>query len=184
MSLYKNKYRSESHRLFNWDYSKDSIYFITFCTQEREYLFGKIINGIIELNDFGRIIEKEIIKSSEIRRNMLFHTSVIMPNHVHFLIEIITDTDSNKYNSEIQNNNHPDTHVSAYLQRKPNSISSFVSGFKSTTAKQINMKRNTPFQRVWQNNYHDHVVRNEKSFFHIYEYIENNPLHWNEDLLK
>jgi REP element-mobilizing transposase RayT len=38
-----------------------------------------------------------------------------------------------------------------------------------------------PEQKVWQNNYHDHIVRNQESFDKIYNYIENNPLMWRKD---
>ncbi len=131
MALYKNIYRCESHRLFGWDYSQKSIYFITFCSYERECLFGDIRDGKMLLNDFGKIIDFEINKSIEIRKNMQFHSYVLMPNHVHFLIEIkhVVDTHSSAYKSQTENNNNKsDTHSSAYLRRKPNSISSFVSG--------------------------------------------------------
>jgi hypothetical protein len=89
MTSYKYKYRSESHRLKDWNYANPSVYFITICTQERLYLFGEIKEGILILNENGGIVENEINKSIDIRKNMVFHNYVIMPNHVHFLIEIL-----------------------------------------------------------------------------------------------
>ncbi len=62
------------------------------------------------------------------------------------------------------------------LSRKPNSISSFVAIFKSVTTKQIN-----GFETIWQQNYHDHIVRNYKTFETIYDYIKNNPISWDTD---
>ncbi len=195
--MYKNKYRSESHRLKDWNYANPSVYFITICTQERLYLFGEIKEGILILNENGVIVENEIKKSIDIRKNMVFRNYVIMPNHVHFLIEILNvdtqdvDTHSSAYNN---NDNHCHktnidentiyTHSSAYLRRMPKSISSFVAIFKSVTTKQINDLRNTPYEKIWQNNYHDHIVRNENSFNHIATYIDNNPLNWENDSLK
>jgi len=209
MSSYNKKYRSESHRLKGWNYANPSIYFITICTQNRLYIFSEINDGILILNENGRIVENEIMKSIEIRQNMIFHNYVIMPNHVHFLIEILNvdtqdvDTHSSAYNinnTEIHsiaynnNDNHGNktnidentihTHTRAYLQRAPKSISSFVAIFKSVTTKQINDLRNTPHEKIWQNNYHDHIVRNENSFNHIATYIENNPFNWENDSLK
>jgi putative transposase len=195
MTSYKYKYRSESHRLKDWNYANPSVYFITICTQERLYLFGEIKEGILILNENGGIVENEINKSIDIRKNMVFHNYVIMPNHVHFLIEILNvdtqdvDTQSSAYNNNNNNktnidNNTIHTHSRAYLRRMPKSISSFVAIFKSVTTKQINDLRKTPHEKIWQNNYHDHIVRNENSFNHIATYIDNNPLNWEIDSLK
>ncbi|WP_291104012.1 MULTISPECIES: hypothetical protein [unclassified Flavobacterium] len=49
MSLFKNKYRIESNRLKDWDYSSNAIYFLTICTSHRECIFGSIEN---KKNDF------------------------------------------------------------------------------------------------------------------------------------
>lgn len=190
MTSYKDKYRSESHRLKGWNYANPSIYFITICTQNRLYIFSEINDGILILNENGRIVENEIMKSIEIRQNMIFHNYVIMPNHVHFLIEIlnvdmqVVDTHSSAYNNNYTDNDTTHTHSSAYLRRMPKSISSFVAIFKSVTTKQINNLQNTPNEKIWQNNYHDHIVRNENSFNHIATYIENNPFNWENDSLK
>jgi REP element-mobilizing transposase RayT len=64
---------------------------------------------------------------------------------------------------------------------KPKSISSFVAGFKSAVTKQINQIRNTPGTPVWQRNYYEHIIRNEKELEKIREYIQNNPLKWGLD---
>lgn len=80
--------------------------------------------------------------------------------------------------------NVAETHSSAPLQnqslsnfsRKSNSISSFVAIFKSVTTKQIN-----GYESIWQQNFHDHVVRNHKRFETIYNYIKNNPNSWETD---
>ena len=38
-----------------------------------------------------------------------------------------------------------------------------------------------PGMDVWQRSFHDHVIRNQKQYEKIWEYIENNPLKWDED---
>lgn len=184
MALFKNRYKTESNRLKNWDYSREAIYFITLVTQNRECIFGAIDAGKMTLNANGKIIETELLKSIVIREHWFFHNWIIMPNHIHLLIEIV---------SPIQMHN-VETHCSASLQtilsRKPNSISSFVAIFKSVTTKQINSQHNidalqcdsTEFQnKIWQSNYHDHIVRNYNSFEKIYHYIKNNPKNWKTD---
>jgi putative transposase len=88
MALFKNKYRIESNRLKNWDYSSNATYFLTICSYQRECLYGTIENKEMILNENGKIIEQEILNSIIIRQNWIFHNWKIMPNHVHFLIEI------------------------------------------------------------------------------------------------
>jgi hypothetical protein len=64
--------------------------------------------------------------------------------------------------------------------RKP-SLGHIVAYFKYQTTKQINLTRNTPGLPVWQRNYHDRIIRNEKELHEIREYIRNNPLQWDHD---
>jgi putative transposase len=154
MSLFKKKYQTESNRLKNWDYSSEAIYFITLVAQNRECIFGVIDDNKMILNDNGKIIETELLKSITIRERWFFHNWVIMPNHIHLLIEIKKDNSISSVETH-----DVETHCSASLQlesesksfklsRKPNSISSFVAIFKSVTTKQINVMMNhdiTPF---------------------------------------
>jgi len=34
---------------------------------------------------------------------------------------------------------------------------------------------------VWQKLFHDHIIRNEKDYQKIWEYIDTNPFKWEED---
>ena len=43
-------------RLKNYDYSSQGFYFVTICTQERQYFFGKMIKGQMQLNKAGVMI--------------------------------------------------------------------------------------------------------------------------------
>jgi REP element-mobilizing transposase RayT len=61
-------------------------------------------------------------------------------------------------------------------------LSSFVSGFKSVATKRINILRNTPERPVWQRSFYDHIIRNERSLNAIREYISNNPVNWEMDI--
>ncbi|MFN8670452.1 MAG: transposase [Candidatus Sericytochromatia bacterium] len=88
MSLYKNKYRIESIRLKNWDYSNNGFYFVTICTKNMVHFFGEIKNGEMILNNIGRIIYDEWYKSAEIRPNIILDEFIIMPNHIHGIIGI------------------------------------------------------------------------------------------------
>ena len=115
MSLFKSKYKTESNRLKNWDYSSEAIYFITMVSQNRECIFGVIEEDKIILNENGKIIEKELLKSIGIRECWFFHNWVIMPNHIHLLVEIKIDSSSNLETRELETR-EVETHCSASLR--------------------------------------------------------------------
>ena len=72
-------------------------------------------------------------------------------------------------------------HGRAPLHRPPRSLGSFVAGYKSAATKRINVLRRTPGLSVWQRNYYEHVIRNDRDLAHIREYIAANPARWAED---
>ncbi|MFH1947037.1 MAG: hypothetical protein ABIJ23_02685 [Candidatus Magasanikbacteria bacterium] len=86
--LYKNKYRIKSTRLANYDYSQPGFYFVTICTKNRRHYFGKITEQKMILNDIGKIIQKYWSEIPQHFENVLTNEFIIMPNHVHGIIEI------------------------------------------------------------------------------------------------
>jgi len=87
------KYNPQIHhrksiRLKGYDYSQAGAYFITICIKDRECLFGKIVNGEMILNDYGKIANDEWLKTAQLRPNILLEDFVIMPNHMHGIIVI------------------------------------------------------------------------------------------------
>jgi len=57
-----------------------------------------------------------------------------------------------------------------------------VGAFKTVSTKRINQMRGTPGAMVWQRNYHEHIIRDEKSLNNIRRYIRANPLMWMYDV--
>jgi REP element-mobilizing transposase RayT len=72
-------------------------------------------------------------------------------------------------------------HSRAPLHRKPRSLGSVIAGFKAAATARINQFRNTPGAGVWQRNYYEHVVRDERDLDEIREYLAANPAPWDED---
>ena len=88
------KYNPDIHhrrsiRLKGYDYSQNGLYFITICTQNREHLFGTISNGQMALNPMGEIAHNEWFKTASMRPNIRLHEFIVMPNHIHGIIEIL-----------------------------------------------------------------------------------------------
>ena len=73
----------KSIRLKGYDYSRAGAYFVTICTHNKECLFCDVVNGNLALNDFGRMVDSEWLKTAEIRKNVILDGYVIMPNHFH-----------------------------------------------------------------------------------------------------
>jgi len=172
-------YKGKSRRMPNWDYAGKGSYFITFCVHNRECLFGHIKNQTMILNEFGEIAFHEWKKSGILRSELELREFVIMPNHIHGIIIMkpgITKLISNKQQKG--------------LVRKPKSISSFIAGYKSSVTSKINKiieAKGTSIpiynneNKLWQNNYHDHVIRNQEEYQKIKYYILNNPKLWLDD---
>lgn len=88
MTLYKNKYRIESTRCQNWDYTSNGYYFVTICTQNQEYFFGNVVADKIQLSPVGEIVAEEWHKTAQIRSYIELDEWVVMPNHLHGIIII------------------------------------------------------------------------------------------------
>lgn len=86
MSLFQNKYRIESSRLPNWDYSANAVYFITICTANKEHLFGKIKNDIPHLSQIGKIAKQNILEIPKHFPHAEIDAFVIVPNHIHLIL--------------------------------------------------------------------------------------------------
>lgn len=161
MDKYKNKYRIQSHRKPNWDYSSNELYFLTIVTQKRECNLCEIVNNEIILFDFGKIVEDEWFKSFEIRNELILHQFILMPNHMHAIVEIynenrgyisttndiiMTDTIAiaethGRVPLTIEPNEPIENEILQITRnspiRLPKSISSFIAGFKSAVNTEI-----------------------------------------------
>ena len=112
----------------------------------------------------GKIIEKTYLNLEKEFSNIKLHEYIIMPNHMHFIIELTEGADTGPAPT----------------------IAEIVCSFKTRTTghaiKEIKKGNLLPFdKRFWQRNYYEHIIRNEKEYYKIVEYIQNNPLKWEED---
>jgi len=177
-------YNSDIHhrrsiRLKGYDYSQSGAYFVTVCTHNRECLLGEITDGEMVLNEFGKIVADEWIKTGEIRDEIELDAWVIMPNHFHGIV-MIRRGDRPVAPTPVAPTPVAPT-PAALPGPRPKSIGSLMSGFKSAVTKRINEIRKTPGAKLWQRNYYEHIIRNEKSLENIRNYIIHNPAQWEED---
>lgn len=174
-SKYKNKYRIPSARLQSWNYASKAAYFITVCTHDRIHYFGEVRNKEMQLNDIGKLTQQEWLKTIELRPDMNLELGqfVVMPNHFHGIV-IIGD---NEHNYNIALSNTQKESVNSFGPQSKN-LSSIIRGFKSAVTKNARVL-NSEFR--WQERFHDVIIRDEKAFNNIQNYIYNNPNNWRED---
>ncbi len=170
-------YNRHSIRLKDYDYSKEGMYFITICIKNRMNILAEVsdlylnnincrgvvgkeylkeftelrptydnYNNILKLSAFGKIIEHELLHLNKIHPNTSIISYIIMPDHIHFILQIDKKTKC--------------------------TIGTIIKTFKSITNKKINKIQKID---LWQRNYFEHIIRNEKELFSIMQYIENNP---------
>ncbi len=165
------------NRMQNFDYSKDAIYFITACCKNRIHHFGNIIDGEMNLNEYGEIAKNQMEWLAEQYPYIKLHNYAIMPNHIHILIEI--NRDLVRAGRDLPQPR--DLPLARDLPQpiKIKSISSIMGAYKTTTSKQIHLLGNQEF--AWQRSFHDHIVRNEKRYYNIFNYITDNPKRWKGD---
>ncbi len=96
MTLFQDKYRVESTRLRGWDYSSAGLYFVTICTCGRECFFGDVVDGEMRLTHICEIVVDEWQKTPAIRTNIELDEWIVMPNHLHGIIVIHGDAESDK----------------------------------------------------------------------------------------
>ena len=169
------RYRRRSIRLPGHDYTQPGAYFVTICTYNREPLFGQVVDGKMVMNAFGRIVWEEWFRTAQVRPNVeLFEDEfVVMPNHIHGIIWIVGEP-VGATRRVAPTDGHPRGPV-------PGSIGAIVGQFKSIVTKRINQMRGTPGARVWQRNYYERIIRNERALNAIRRYIAENPLRWYRD---
>ena len=154
--------KRKQNRLTKYDYSTPNAYFITICTKNRKNLFWRDAEIIIDrpknvlLADLGIIVQRSIENISKHYPAISVDHYVIMPNHIHLLLQINTD-------------------VSGRSMIAP-TMSTVVRLMKGTVTKQAGFP-------VWQKGFYDHVIRNDNDYRDIWNYIEGNPSKWSEDKL-
>ncbi len=197
---FADKFKLKSSRLTNWDYSTPGFYFITICTLNHNNFFGKIIDNKMELSKMGIIVNQCLIDISKHFSNVILDEYIVMPNHIHLLLNLLkplsnfvnncrdvacnVSTNLNNVStksinfSTIKNNFNEGINYFSKISPKSNTISSIIRSFKSAVTKQINPK--TIFF-AWQPRFHDEIIKDEKELLTIKNYIINNPINWKKD---
>ena len=154
--------KRKQNRLTEYDYSTSNAYFITICTDNRRNLFWTNAGAIIDhpenvpLTKLGTIVQQRVEDISKHYPTISVDHYVIMPNHVHLLLQIHSDSDGRSMIAP--------------------TVSTVVRLMKGAVSKQVGFA-------VWQKGFYDHVIRNDRDYQEIWNYIEGNPGKWAKDRL-
>ena len=158
-------------RLPGYDYSAPGAYFITVCTHKHKCILSEITVGAIHesptvhLTPAGLCVQRATEDLAARFPDLRVEKYVIMPNHLHLLIEIAEDRAVRERPLR--------------SERKRSLLDMAVGFLKMNSSKQIHAMY--PDMAVWQRSYHDHIIRGEDDYREIWNYIDTNPARWRED---
>lgn len=171
-------------RVPEFDYSQPGAYYVTIVAQDRKPLFGQIVDGDMVLNEIGKMVKEIVEGVPRHYQNIHVEVSVIMPNHVHILF-LITDVVAGPRacQSDQSNNGQPQGVAPTKEQL---SLPDIVHRIKSLTTHRymfgVRDKGWPRFdKRLWQRNYYERFIRNERDYQAVYDYIITNPMNWEQD---
>ena len=174
------KRNRKSIRLQSYDYSRPGYYFITICANKREPIFGRIEEGVMVLNELGRIANKYWLRMPIKYDGIRIPAYVVMPNHVHGIVQIIS-----RYGQPVEAIHElpllPTNSENYRKRRRQMYLSKIIGWYKMNVSRKINQMNNLKGSNCWQRNYYEHIIRNQESLNKITEYINLNPETWERD---
>lgn len=186
------KRNRHSIRLKGYDYSQPGMYFITLCTQNRQCIFGDVIDGRMILHDAGKMVKKIWDEIPLYYGGVNIDTMCVMPNHFHGIVILCTPAvgagPSACPETTIESESGQLGIESGPRGSAPTlSLPDVVHRFKTMTTKKycdgVKQYGWKPFnKKLWQRNYYEHIIRNKNEYERIHHYIENNPRKWKSNL--
>lgn len=194
------------NRLKGFDYAQDNLYFVTSCVHKMVCCFGDVVGtdrdlsctdlpytdlsntnlprtdppgnvnkNITEprimLNESGKIADRQWHWLGEQYPYIILHEFIVMPNHMHGIIEIKRKI--------VRTGRYMAGRDLPLSLPKIKSLSEIIGAYKMTVSKQIHLSGYTDFS--WQRSFHDHIIRDQKSYERISNYILKNPKTWYDD---
>ena len=158
-------------RLQNRDYSSPGLYFVTICVDFKRSIFGQVKNAKVEHSALGRIVEECWIGLPYHFACIKLHAHVVMPNHIHGIIEINA--------GGLAQHAAPLQRISVGEPgfKRASSLSVIVRSFKAEVTRRARLELSWE-GNVWQYNYFDRVIRDGREFSNALRYIAENPLRW------
>jgi REP element-mobilizing transposase RayT len=181
--------RSVLGRLKNYNYSNPGVYFVTLCTNKKGNILGEVVNGIVNLNEYGLIARKFWLEIPEHYNNVEIDAFVVMPDHVHGIIVILekeppSDCGEGASSSRLRPCKEepfpfraPSLQSDGGQKRNYGLLSKVIKSYKEAVVKEIR-RSYKDYDFGWLHSYHDHIIRNNSYIGRIRKYIFDNPENW------
>ncbi len=167
------RYHRQSRRLPGWDYSTQGWYFLTCVTWDRRPILAEIQGGCLRPTAAGCVSERAWRTIPDHFPGVTLDAFVVMPDHVHGLIHL----DDRGYGATDAGATHGSP-LPGSPRLRPRSLGAIVAGWKSAATKGIWRECPELPRRIWQRNYHEWVVRDDRWLERIRDYIAQNPAKW------
>ncbi len=174
------KHKWKNRRLEGYDYRQPGFYFVTINTYERVAYFGEIENGSENLSGIGELANYCWTQIPNHFENARIHEFIIMPDHIHGIIELVRTSRSVAGNAPTSANQTGSSEWFSSISPQSGSISTIIRSFKSAVTRIANLQFHEA-QFSWQPRFYDHIIRNKAEYFRMANYIRNNPVKWTEE---
>jgi len=166
----KLKRNRRSIRIPDFDYAGSGAYFVTICTRGGRCVLGEVPGERVELGRIGRIVQRQIERTMQLRENVTLDEYCIMPNHVHAILWLDSRGTARRAPT-----------AERFGRPVAGSLSTIVRALKSAVTREVNQTIQRPGRRFWQRGYYEHVIRTQGDLFRHRKYVLENPLKWHFD---
>ena len=172
-----NRPQRRSPRKAGFDYTTPGAYFVTICSHNRRHIFGHIASNQMVLSSVGQIAQDRWAALPDHHPQVKLDQFVIMPNHVHGIIWLHIEPDTN-----LSIRTAPVQSVATVSTEKaevaPGSLGAVVRSYKASVTRIVNQQESGERTKIWQGRYHDSIIRTERALHAIRRYIVENPCRW------
>ncbi len=193
----------------NWHPYDEGLYFVTICCADKRHLFGKIVGAQFIASTLGSLVKENIEKIPSYYNDVEILNHVVMPNHIHIVISIATTPVGTRFIASAASETPLASEASQPSPESPASpqkleclrqsrheapesqdfhhnsrLASVVGAFKAGVTRQAHARQN-PSQsgnpEIWQQRFHEYIIRSERAYTNIMNYIDNNVANWRND---
>jgi len=180
--MQNNIRRPNSLRLTEFDYSLPNAYFVTLVCQDRIDRFGCIVDCLVERNSIGKMVHQYWLDLPNRFPSIQLDEFILMPNHFHGIVILDqSDVGASLVDARIKK---------PWVGTSPTpTLGDVIGTFKSITTLEylrgIKTYKWPPIDgKMWQRNYYDRIIRNDREMKAIRKYIADNPINWDQDAEK
>ncbi len=165
--------KRRSIRLPEYDYGQAGAYFITVVTYHRKCVFGDVVDGEVRLSKMGVIVNAAWQELPAHFPNVTNDEYVIMPNHLHGIIQIISDSLGRHIWRPYE--------MTEVIEPSRTPLGVIIGNFKAAVTRAVHKVKGFEHFHLWQRNYYEHIIRDERDYERVLEYIRSNPMNWEQD---